>query len=66
MASNITSPPPRSGGNRGASFLKSQNGTSVRVSPGKGGVSIGTPDGCESKRAASNLKNVYRKGGSGY
>jgi len=59
MASNITSPPPKNGGKRGASFVKSQNGTSVRVSPGKGGFNLGTPRHCESKRAASNLKNVY-------
>jgi hypothetical protein len=60
MAYNTTTAmPSASSGKRGANFPKSQNGTSVRVSPGKGGQNLGTPRHCESKRAASNLKNVY-------
>lgn len=31
-------------------------GKAVRVSEGKGGVNIGTPTHCTSKRAASNVK----------
>lgn len=50
-----TSKPPT-----GPRFPKSQSGTSVRVSPGKGGVSTGSPTHCTSKRAAPNVKAVYR------
>ena len=35
-------------------------GKAVSVSPGKGGVNIGTPTHCESKRAASNVKTAYK------
>lgn len=60
MAYNeATGQPSMSSGKRGPRFPKSQNGTSVKVSPGKGGVNIGTPRHCSSKRAASNLRNVY-------
>lgn len=31
-------------------------GTGVRVSPGKGGVNIGTATHCEAKRAHANVK----------
>lgn len=66
MASNITSAPPKSGGSRGASFPKSgQGGGGVKVSPGKGGVNIGTPTRCTSKRSADNLKAGYSQGHPG-
>lgn len=58
--SNVTAAPPRSGGSRGPRFPKSQNGTSVQVSPTKGGVNLGTPTTCTSSRSASNLKTAYR------
>jgi hypothetical protein len=60
MATNLTSPPARTGGSRGPRFVKSQSSTSVRVSPGKGGHNLGTPRHCTSQRAASNLKGIYR------
>lgn len=45
-----------SGGSRGPSFPKSQNGTRVSVSPGKGGVSVPLARCCPSTRAASNVR----------
>lgn len=45
----------------GPKFVESKKGTGVRVTPGKGGVNIGTATHCESKRAASNVK-TYAKG----
>lgn len=44
-----------------ANFVQTSKGTGVRVSPRKGGVNIGTPTHCESKRSASNLKTAYRQ-----
>jgi hypothetical protein len=44
----------------GPRFPKSQSGTRVSVSPGKGGKNLGTPTHCASKRSASNLKGIYR------
>lgn len=54
---------PRKSSPKGANakFVKSgQGGKGVRVSPGKGGVNPGTPRGCNSKRAHSNLKTGYK------
>lgn len=34
-------------------------GSGVRVSPGKGGVNIGTPTHCEAKRSHRNVKSSY-------
>jgi hypothetical protein len=42
-----------------ARFPKSGTPGGVKVSPGKGGVNIGTPKHCESKRAAPNVKATY-------
>lgn len=39
------------------SGFRETSGTGVKVSPGKGGVNIGTPTHCGSKRAASNVKS---------
>jgi hypothetical protein len=55
---NITASPGRSGGSRGPSFPKSQNGTSVSVSNGKGGTRVG-PSTCPSTRSAPNLRATY-------
>ena len=43
----------------GAHFPKSKGGTGVKVSPGKGGVNIGTPTHCTAKRAEPNVKSGY-------
>ena len=59
---NATEVPNRTSGRRGSSFPTSDGHSGVSVSPGKGGVNIGTPMGCESKRAASNVKQVYGHG----
>jgi hypothetical protein len=40
----------RSSTRRGASFVQAKGGSEVRVSPGKGGVNIGTPTMCASSR----------------
>lgn len=45
---------------RGPRFVQSARGTGVRVSPGKGGVNIGTATHCESKRKA--FQTSYGKG----
>jgi hypothetical protein len=40
-------------------FVTSKGASGVKVSPGKGGVNIGTPRGCESTRAHGNVKTGY-------
>lgn len=39
------------------SFNTASGGSNVSVSPGKGGVNIGTPTHCTSKRSAGNVRS---------
>jgi hypothetical protein len=41
------------------SGFREVSGVGVKVSPGKGGVNIGTPTHCVSTRAAGNVKAHY-------
>lgn len=57
-------PVPRKTSPKGANarFVQTgRGGRGVRVSPGKGGVNIGTPTGCNSTRAHQNVKTGYRR-----
>lgn len=56
MATTLENVPMSKRRSSGPHFPKSQSGTSVRVSPGKGGVSTGTPRCCPSSRGASNVR----------
>jgi len=54
---NVTRTPTKTSAK--ASFTEAAGGSGVSVSPGKGGVNIGTPTKCSSTRAHKNVKSSY-------
>jgi hypothetical protein len=49
----------RSGSRKGPKFTTTETGGAVRVSPGKGGVNIGTATHCTTKQAHGNVRSSY-------
>jgi hypothetical protein len=55
----ISKTSPKRAGPKNSVAPQTGGGTAVKVSPGKGGVNVGTPTHCVSKRGASNVVAHY-------